>query len=421
VTINNVNLVDSDGNAYEQPVFSTTTPFSALSVSTNTGQITIPTTNLTDFIPSAHYGYQGNWTVTWSQAANAATNSTTLSWQQTGYNPNPERVGALVPNTLWGAFADIRALQNLMEMSIQGADYHRGFWVSGIASFLNRSGTASRRQFRHSGAGYALGVLATTPTEDIFSAAFCQLFGRDKDYLVSKNKSDVYAGSVYYQHISFWDVWNQLLQNMLGTQAPLVLNAQLAYSHASNDMKTNMTTTYAPPNTVFPEIRGEWGNDCFAVELGAKTPIEFQTWRFFDSYSPFLKFQLVYAHQEDFKENNSSEGRYFESSHLTNLAMPLGVKFERFSDENQASYDLTLAYSPDLVRSNPDCLVSLLVSPTTGVWTTYGTNLARQAFIVQAGTHLAPTPSMEIFSQFGFELRGSSRNYTVDLGTKFQF
>ncbi|WP_431355692.1 autotransporter outer membrane beta-barrel domain-containing protein [Chlamydia gallinacea] len=308
-----------------------------------------------------------------------------------------------------------------MDVSIQGADYHRGFWVSGIASFLHRSGTPTQRKFRHSGAGYALGVLATTPTEDIFSAAFCQLFGRDKDYLVSKNKSDVYAGSVYYQHISFWDVWNQLLQNMLGTQAPLVLNAQLAYSHASNEMKTNMTTTYAPNNTVYPEIRGEWSNDCFAVELGAKTPIEFQTWRFFDSYSPFLKFQLVYAHQEDFKENNSSEGRYFESSNLTNLAMPLGVKFERFSDENQASYDLTLAYSPDLVRSNPDCLVSLLVSPTTGVWTTYGTNLARQAFIVQAGTHLAPTPSMEIFSQFGFELRGSSRNYTVDLGTKFQF
>ncbi|WP_284442446.1 autotransporter domain-containing protein [Chlamydia gallinacea] len=421
ITISQLQLVDSDGNAYEQPVFSTTTPFSALSVSTNTGQITIPTTNLTDFIPAAHYGYQGNWTVTWSQAANAATNSTTLSWQQTGYNPNPERVGALVPNTLWGAFADIRALQNLMDVSIQGADYHRGFWVSGIASFLHRSGTPTQRKFRHSGAGYALGVLATTPTEDIFSAAFCQLFGRDKDYLVSKNKSDVYAGSVYYQHISFWDVWNQLLQNMLGTQAPLVLNAQLAYSHASNEMKTNMTTTYAPNNTVYPEIRGEWSNDCFAVELGAKTPIEFQTWRFFDSYSPFLKFQLVYAHQEDFKENNSSEGRYFESSNLTNLAMPLGVKFERFSDENQASYDLTLAYSPDLVRSNPDCLVSLLVSPTTGVWTTYGTNLARQAFIVQAGTHLAPTPSMEIFSQFGFELRGSSRNYTVDLGTKFQF
>lgn len=134
-----------------------------------------------------------------------------------------------------------------------------------------------------------------------------------------------------------------------------------------------------------------------------------------------MKMQLVYAHQEDFRENNSAEGRYFESSNLTNVSLPLGVKFERFSDENQAMYDLTLAYAPDLIRSNPDCLTSLLVSPTTGVWTTYGTNLARQAFIVRAGTHLSPTPSLEIFSQFGFELRGSSRNYNVDLGTKFRF
>ena len=53
---------------------------------------------------------------------------------------------------------------------------------------------------------------------------------------------------------------------MLGTQAPLVLNAQLAYSHASNEMKTNMTTTYAPNNTVYPEIRG-------FVESGAMTAL----------------------------------------------------------------------------------------------------------------------------------------------------
>ncbi len=72
-----------------------------------------------------------------------------------------------------------------------------------------------------------------------------------------------------------------------------------------------MTTTYAPNNTVYPGFVESGAMTAFAVELGAKTPIEFQTWRFFDSYSPFLKFQLVYAHQEDFKENNSSEGRYF--------------------------------------------------------------------------------------------------------------
>lgn len=128
---------------------------------------------------------------------------------------------------------------------------------SGIASFLNRSGTPEKRKFRHSSAGYTLGKLAKTHSDDIFCAAFCQAFGRDKDYLVSKNSSDIYAGAIYYQHVSFWNVWDHLLQNILGTQAPLVLNAQLAYSHASNEMKTNMTTTYAPHNTVFPEIRGD--------------------------------------------------------------------------------------------------------------------------------------------------------------------
>ncbi|WP_400142966.1 autotransporter outer membrane beta-barrel domain-containing protein [Chlamydia crocodili] len=308
-----------------------------------------------------------------------------------------------------------------MDVSVNGADYQRGFWVSGLANFLHKSGTATKRKFRHNSAGYVLGAFAKTPSEDIFSAAFCQFFGKDKDYLVSKNSSNIYAGSIYYQHTSFWSAWDRLLENTIGAQAPLVLNAQLTYSHTSNDMKTNMTQRYAPPKTTYSEIKGDWGNDCFGVELGATVPIESQYSSLFDMYSPFLRFQLVHAHQEDFKENSSTEGRYFESSNLTNLSMPIGVKFERFSDNDNASYNLTLAYAPDLARSNPDCTTSLLVSPTTAVWLTKATNLARQAFIIRAGNYLSLSSNFEIFSQFGFELRGSSRTYNVDLGSKIQF
>ncbi|WP_375797247.1 autotransporter outer membrane beta-barrel domain-containing protein [Chlamydia crocodili] len=315
----------------------------------------------------------------------------------------------------------MRAIQNLMDVSVNGADYQRGFWVSGLANFLHKSGTETKRKFRHNSVGYLLGAFAQTPSEDVFSAAFCQLFGKDKDYLVSKNSSNIYAGSIYYQHTSFWSAWDRLLQNTIGAQAPLVLNAQLTYSHTSNDMKTNMTDKYAPQNVVYSEIKGDWGNDCFGVELGAVVPIESQYSTLFDMYSPFLKFQLVHAHQEDFKENSSTEGRYFESSNLTNIAMPIGVKFERFSANDSASYNLTLAYSPDIARSNPDCTTSLLVSPTTAVWLTKATNLARQAFIVRAGNYLSFSPNFEIFSQFGFELRGSSRTYNIDLGSKIQF
>ncbi|WP_366235962.1 autotransporter domain-containing protein [Chlamydia buteonis] len=422
VTIQAVNLVDADGNAYEDPILSASQPFKAITAKSGSGgSTTPPTDNLKNYTPPTHYGYQGNWTVTWKQESSTQEQIATLTWEQTGYSPNPERQGPLVPNTLWGAFSDIRAIQNLMDISVNGADYHRGFWVSGLANFLHKSGTPTQRKFRHNSAGYALGVYAQTPTEDVFSAAFCQLFGKDKDYLVSKNNATIYAGSLYYEHTSYWDAWNALLQNTIGAQAPLVLNAQLTYCHASNNMKTNMTTTYAPPKTTYSEIKGDWGNDCFGVELGATVPIEADSALLFDMYSPFLKLQLVHAHQDDFKENNSAEGRYFESSNLTNLSMPIGVKLERFSHQDTASYNLTLAYAPDIVRSNPECSTSLLVSPDTAVWITKATNLARHAFMIKAGNYLALSQNMELFSQFGFELRGSCRTYNIDLGSKIQF
>ncbi|WP_375793514.1 autotransporter domain-containing protein [Chlamydia sp. 12-01] len=422
VTINSVSFVDADGNGYDYPALSTDQPFIGIEITAATSVTpVIPIENLTNYTPSAHYGYQGNWTVTWEKSNADTTQTATLVWNKTGYIPSPERRGALVPNTLWGAFSDVRTIQNLMEVNVNGADYQRGFWVSGLANVLHKSGTATKRKFRHNSAGYLLGAFAKTPSEDIFSAAFCQLFGKDKDYLVSKNSADIYAGSIYYQHTSFWSAWDRLLQNTIGAQAPLVLNAQLTYSHVSNDMKTDTPGVIPPQDTIYSEVKGDWGNDCFGVELGALVPIESQYSSLFDMYSPFLKFQLVHAHQEDFKEHNSDKGRYFESSNLTNLSIPIGVKFERFSANDNASYNLTLAYSPDIARSNPDCTTSLLVSPTTAIWLTKATNLARQAFIVRAGNYLSFSQNFEIFSQFGFELRGSSRTYNIDLGSKIQF
>ncbi|AFS20749.1 POMP91A domain protein [Chlamydia psittaci GR9] len=54
-----------------------------------------------------------------------------------------------------------------MDISVNGADYHRGFWVSGLGNFLHKSGSDTKRKFRHNSAGYALGVYAQTPSEDV--------------------------------------------------------------------------------------------------------------------------------------------------------------------------------------------------------------------------------------------------------------
>ncbi|MEF9519777.1 autotransporter outer membrane beta-barrel domain-containing protein, partial [Chlamydia sp. 26-15] len=60
----------------------------------------------------------------------------------------------------------MRAIQNLMDVSVNGADYQRGFWVSGLANFLHKSGTETKRKFRHNSVGYLLGAFAQTPSED---------------------------------------------------------------------------------------------------------------------------------------------------------------------------------------------------------------------------------------------------------------
>ncbi|SYX08772.1 Polymorphic membrane protein F,chlamydial polymorphic outer membrane protein repeat,Autotransporter beta-domain [Chlamydia poikilotherma] len=419
VVINSVGFVDDNGNGYDYPILATDKPFTGIEVTAATASTPdIPAENLTNYVPPAHYGYQGNWTVTWT--GTGVTKTATLIWNKTGYVASPERRGTLVPNTLWGAFSDVRAIQNLIEVNANGANYPRGFWVAGLANFLHKSGTATKLRFRHDSAGYLLGVFNQTASGDIFSAAFGQLFGRDKDYLVSKNTANIYTGSIYYQHTSSLAAWERLLTRALGLQVPLVLDAQLTYSHSSNEIKTNAPGTVPPEDTIYSQVKGDWKNDCIAVELGATAPIEL-SYAFFDTYAPFMKVQFVYAHQEDFKERNNDRGRHFENSHLTNLSLPIGIRYEKSAKNNHSSYNLTLTYVPDIVRSNPNCTISLLSNPTGAIWTTTATNLARQAFVVRAGNYKSLSKNFEIFSQFSFELRDSSRTYNVDLGSKIRF
>ncbi len=127
ISITAVNLVNTDSNTYEDPVLSASKSFSAITATTSSSTVTPPTDNLKNYTLPTHYGYQGNWTVTWQPGEGAQEKTATLTWEQTGYSPNPERVGSLVPNTLWGSFSDLRAIQNLMDVSVNGADYRRGF------------------------------------------------------------------------------------------------------------------------------------------------------------------------------------------------------------------------------------------------------------------------------------------------------
>ncbi|ETF37853.1 polymorphic outer membrane protein middle domain-containing protein, partial [Chlamydia pecorum] len=462
-----ITLMDDGGNAYENPDLKDSKEYSFILLSSGgtggAGTATPPDSNntdpqITEQTPQ-HYGYQGTWAVKWVQGtgtggvgASPQTQTATLSWAKTGYIPNPQKRGNLVPNSLWGVFVDVRSIQEVMKRSSDSLNEGRGIWASAIGNFFHRDninkGSEIQQGFRHRSAGYIIGASTPTIEDNVLNLAFCQLFGRDKDRLVTKNHITSYAGSINFQHEGRLDyITNLLPRGSYSAWGPiaLMLNAQLTYCHSSNDMKTS----YTQPTP--QEVKSSWGNDGFGMEIGGLVSIPTQHFRWFSSYSPFVKVQLTYAHQEDFKESGEA-ARSFETSDLFNFGMPIGVKLEKSMGLSSydltlayvpdiirsdlfnfgmpigikleksmglSSYDLSIAYVPDLIRSNPDCTTTLIISGDS--WQTFGTNLARNALLVRAGNYFTFSDTWEMFSQFAFELRSSSRSYSVDLGSKIRF
>ncbi|WP_100934870.1 polymorphic outer membrane protein middle domain-containing protein [Candidatus Chlamydia corallus] len=416
-----VRLVDTQDSFYENHNLKTTSTYPLLQITTagSNGTITLGALSaLTLQEPETHYGYQGNWELSWAGGTSSKIGS--INWTPKGYIPNPERRSNLPPNSLWGNFIDIRSLNQLIETKSNGEPFERDLWISGIANFFYRDSMRNRHGFRHISGGYILGLTATTPASDQLTFAFCQLFAKDRNYVTDKNHGDIYGASLYFKHTEgLFEIANFLwgkasrapsILSGISKTIPLSFDAKFSYLHTDNHMKTYYTK--------YPTVNGSWRNDAFCADLGASLPFTISVPYLLEEIEPFVKVQYIYAHQKDFYERNP-EGRAFNKSELINIEIPIGVTFERDSKSEKGTYDLTLMYVVDPYRRNPKCRTYLKASDAD--WMAYGTNLARQGFLVRAANHFQPNPHMEIFGQFAFEVRSSSRNYNINLGSKFRF
>lgn len=429
VEVANVDFVSDEESGYESPIFGESKDYDLITISpsgtpapTQT-TVTLPTEDI-EVTPAEHYGYQGTWSLPKVTPPTNLTTPVTLtaSWKFNKYDPHPERQGGLVPNTLWGAFSDMRVVQDVMKRAPSHETDRQGLWGAGLGSFLRTSSSKTARQFAHNSGGYLLGFTTRPICDDIFSLGFYSMYAREKDYLVMKNHATILGGSLYYQHGLSPDVGSKLLSTM-GSEDPLVMHILFSYNHASNSERTTVTSNIAPNLTAPQELEGAWGNDCFSIEVGAFATLDVHNvylQQIFDLCHPFVNCQLVYAHQGDFEETGAPKGRAFETSSLTNVSLPLGIILESGSfGENGFTIELT--YSPDLYRENPKVKIASLDDPSHAQWETKGTNLARQALSVSIGQHMIATPNLEVFANGGFEIRGSSRAYSADVRGQYKF
>ncbi|WP_201457070.1 polymorphic outer membrane protein middle domain-containing protein [Chlamydia sp. 17-3921] len=419
-----ITFIDSENLFYENHDLFTEKTYSLLQLSNKGTGGTITLTDVPDApVIAPHYGYQGTWKLSWADSTGATTPKTktaTVKWTQTGYNPNPERVGSLVPNSLWGACVDLRSLHQLMSAHADSLQPHRGFWFAALGNFFHKDKTASRKGFRHISTGYALGTSKETLEGNLVSIAFSELFCREKDYLASKINGRMYSGSLLIQHIAYLDNFIYWVSSgarkkirfvRVPGNFPMILESQLTYGQAHNSLKTSYTH--------FPQTKGNWKNHNIALEGGASVPIFIsENGRIFQGFSPFARAQLIYNRQNGFKEKGT-EARRFDDSHLTCFSLPMGLKFEKLSKEETFAYDISVTYIPDIIRSTPDCTTTLLVNNVS--WDSLATNLSRHALALSMTNHYSFNSHSEFFSQTAFEWRSSSRNYTLDIGCKIHF
>ncbi|KZN26808.1 polymorphic outer membrane protein middle domain-containing protein, partial [Chlamydia pecorum] len=137
-----ITLMDDNGNAYENHDLRNSQNYGFVKLSGGSGSnITAPTINSAIEETPQYYGYQGTWAVAWAPGAGGGANVTqtaTLSWTKTGYIPNPQKRGNLVPNSLWGVFVDVRSIQEVMKRSTDSLNEGRGIWASAIGNFFHR-------------------------------------------------------------------------------------------------------------------------------------------------------------------------------------------------------------------------------------------------------------------------------------------
>lgn len=402
-----ITFVDSSGTFYEnhELLNENTVEYTIATFTGNTNPP--PNINITDITTatgatSSPYGYQGTWKLETSPGTQADTQTLTATWTKTSFIPGPERLAPLVPNSLWGNIVDLRAVNQVMETCSQGLPYKKGLCLTGVSNFFHCNHTQAARSYRHISGGYVLHANTQTLADSVFGFGFGQLFAKSKDYLVAHDKSKVYVITAYTGFTKpFFNISN--LFASMATRA--------SYCRSNERLTTNYTS--------LGTAQAGWSNNGWLGELEANFPVVLSS-RIFNlkKLIPFVKAEVAYANQGRFKEKNT-EGRAFGHGHLMNVSVPAGIKFDKTSHHAPDFYSISLSCISDVYRYNPHCSTVLIANGAT--WTTVATNPSRWGVKVQASSHNKVNNNIEIYGHGGCEIRRSSRQYTVDLGSKFRF
>ncbi|AAD18679.1 Omp11 [Chlamydia pneumoniae TW-183] len=305
------------------------------------------------------YGYQGSWEFSWSPNDTKEKKTIIASWTPTGeFSLDPKRRGSFIPTTLWSTFSGLNIASNIVNNNYLNNSeviplQHLCVFGGPVYQIMEQNPKQSSNNLLVQHAGHNVGARIPFSFNTILSAALTQLFSSSSQQNVAdKSHAQILIGTV-----SLNKSWQALS-----------LRSSFSYTEDSQVMKH-----------VFPykgTSRGSWRNYGWSGSVGMS--YAYPKGIRYLKMTPFVDLQYTKLVQNPFVETGY-DPRYFSSSEMTNLSLPIGIALEmRFIGSRSSLFlQVSTSYIKDLRRVNPQSSASLVLNHYT--WDIQGVPLGKEA------------------------------------------
>lgn len=301
-----------------------------------------------------------------------------------------------VANTMWASANAVQEMARAAENQfLVGMPGQTTFWGAGVSSFMDVSGDQG---FTSNFGGYAVGMQHAFTEKFRAGLAFGQMFGdfkSDDDQL--KVDQTAMLPMLTAQYVT-----------PLSKTSSLSVSGHLSYGEVENEAETCQAGTTG---------KAEWDDE--VLDIGLRVAWNKQLGEHVSaSFYTGLSYQQV--EQDSFTEEFTGGERDYRSGSMSRLSLPLGMTLRgiyQMEGTNVFAPELTLAYTGDIARENPEVKTSVYGFNRTGK----GTNVGRSALMLNVGANWMFDSTWSVGAFYTLEARSKQVNQSVNAALRCCF
>lgn len=332
--------------------------------------------------------------VTWDAATQSLTLSGSVS--KAALAALMDSNSANVANTMWASANAVQEMARTAEHQFMvGMPGQTTFWGAAMGSFMDISGNQG---FTSNMGGYAVGL------QHAFTEKFRAGFALGQSFGTFKSDDD----QLKADQSALMPVLTAQYVSPLDKTSSLTVSGHVAYGTVANEADTYQAGTIG---------KAEWDDQ--VLNIGVRAAWNKQVTD--DStISVFAGLTYQNVEQDSFTEKYTGGERDYRSGSMNSLSLPLGVTWRgiyQMEGTNIFVPEVTVAYIGDIARENPEVKTSVYGFNRVGK----GTNIGRDAFMLNAGANWMFDSSWSLGAFYTLEARSNQVNQSVNAALRYSF